>query len=539
MIKEIKAQISWFVKNFTYMIALVISAAAGYAYQLTHGTCGIDDISIDLYFEKGLGVAIGRWPYYLVNKVLPVAEYRPFIGDFITLLLLMLSAIVWCGLIRMAVKRDLPIWCYIVFSAMFLNYSMIAEVFVFYLQNGLGFVYLLTGLALFGAYYILTNQVERKENIGIRIGMILCLTIAISFYESAANLYLSGMLLMIYIDMQSRKNTEFSFKHIMGTMVFTARYLVYAMICRRVIRTVLMKVFGIMPYTFYRSASLSWLFKGGIGRLWQNLSTVFEELFENYFTAGLSYFPIALFVGASFLFLLHLIWKDVRKKELLTALVGMGFYMSMFLLSFVQGGAVTYRACQIFSIFIGLVLMAVTEKAFKLNGLKKTAGLAVVMVVIVLSAYDLNKWFELDYRKTEYEMSVLKEIAKDLQDGGYNITEKPLVVVGDFELPDEMVAEYGYSQNRNSIIHWSVRAFAMHYGYNVPIRQFYEYLGYSFIWADQELCREVFEKYYPLDKVSYDIDPTLEAYTQEYGTEEEYPNKGYIEETERYIVVKL
>lgn len=91
-------------------------------YVLTHGTCGIDDNSIDLYFEKGMGAAIGRWSYYLINKVVPIANYTPFIGDFITLLLLMLAAAAWCILLRMLIARELPMWAYIVFAVVFLSF---------------------------------------------------------------------------------------------------------------------------------------------------------------------------------------------------------------------------------------------------------------------------------------------------------------------------------------------------------------------------------------------------------------------------------
>lgn len=551
MIKELREQISYFVKNKMYLISLVIAAIAGYTYQLTHGTCGIDDISIGLYFEKGLGVAIGRWPFYLINKMIPIAsEYQPFFCDFITLLILMISAVVWCGLLRMVLRQKVSIWCYIVFSVLFLDYSMISEVFVFYLQNGLGFVYLLTGLALFGSYYLLTRQndvrkaaqkgISCKENIAVRIGLIGALTIAVSFYESAANLYLSGVLLLIYIDMMDKKEeTVFSLKHIIGTLVFTARYLVYAMIFRRLIRTVIMKVFGIMPYSFYRSASLSWLLKGGMGKIWENLSVVFEEVWENFFAAGTTYLPITLFVMASLVFLVHLIWNAVKEKKILPLVIGIGFYVSMFILSFVQGSAVTYRACQIFSVFIGVILMGILKWVLKQTKIFKVIGLTAVFSCLFLSVLDLNRWFVLDYKKTEYEMSVLEEIANDLQNGGYDIEKKPIVVVGDFELPEEMTEAYGYSQNRNSIIQWSVKAFAMHYGYNVPIRQFFEYLGYEFLWAEQELCREVFEEYYPLDRELYDMNPLMESYTELYEEDEQYPNVGYIEEKQDYIVVKL
>ena len=89
MIEKLSEHIKFFIRNKGYMISLLVSAVAGYGYQLGHGTCGIDDVAIDMYFEDGLGVAIGRWPFFYLNKVLPIAKYQPFIMDFLAILLLM------------------------------------------------------------------------------------------------------------------------------------------------------------------------------------------------------------------------------------------------------------------------------------------------------------------------------------------------------------------------------------------------------------------------------------------------------------------
>ena len=74
--KEFKQHVEYFLKNKLFMICLVLTAVVGYGYVLFHGTCGIDDVSIDLYFKVGIGVAIGRWPYYLINKIIPIELRR-------------------------------------------------------------------------------------------------------------------------------------------------------------------------------------------------------------------------------------------------------------------------------------------------------------------------------------------------------------------------------------------------------------------------------------------------------------------------------
>ena len=221
MWKEIKEQSLFFLKNKWFLVVLILSAVAGYGYVLTHGTCGIDDISIDLYFEKGIGVAIGRWPYYIVNKIIPVAEYVPFIGDFITVLLLMLSVILWCVLLRMLIPEKVSIWSYVAFAVWFMDYSMNADVFVFYLQNGLGWLHLFVASSLIAFLYLYRNRVEWKQQVLIRIGIIILLTLAISFYESAANVFLSGSILVMLFDLcVKKKESAFRGKNFWFALIF-------------------------------------------------------------------------------------------------------------------------------------------------------------------------------------------------------------------------------------------------------------------------------------------------------------------------------
>ena len=82
---------------------------------------------IGLYFDDGLGVSIGRWSFYVINKLFHVTGFEPFIMEFAAVLILMFAAIVWSAVLRYILGDKLPIACYAVFSAMFLDYSLIAE----------------------------------------------------------------------------------------------------------------------------------------------------------------------------------------------------------------------------------------------------------------------------------------------------------------------------------------------------------------------------------------------------------------------------
>ncbi len=567
MRKELKEQFGYFLKNKWFIGMLCISAIMGYAYVLTHGTCGIDDISIDIYFEKGLGVAIGRWPYYLINKIIPIAEYTPFIGDLITVLVLMAAAVVWCVLLRMLISQEISIWAYITFAIMFLDYSMNAEVFVFYLQNGLGWVHLFVVLSLLAFLYLYRRQAELKWQIFIRCGVIVLLTIAISFYESAANLFLTGMILVMLIDLFIKKEeSSFRGKRFIMALFFAARYLIYAMAVRRVVRAVLMRMFSIPAYTFYRSvSSIEWLTRGGVGNIWRNIGELLAQIWCDYFAVSVVYYPILIFAVCSLFFIAAVLWFGIKRRDGLLILTGAGAYLSMFVLCLVEGNTMVYRACQIFTIFVALVFFVIVIMLSRMQNWARVCTGTVVVLAILYSVYDMNQWFILDYDKTEYEMQVIDQIAADLNSGEYNVQEKPLVIVGDFQLSDEIYArycideadfrwefvktaaefagrtveeQYAYAQNNNSMIDWSVKAFAMYCGYNVPIRQFFEYRGHQFQWAEEETIKQVFREYYPMDWEYYSY-TYVDLYEETYHGAAQYPENGYIEETEDCIIIRL
>ena len=54
MIYELRKQIEYFLRNKIYMVSLIIAAVAGYGYEITHSSLGIDDVCIGLYFDDGL-----------------------------------------------------------------------------------------------------------------------------------------------------------------------------------------------------------------------------------------------------------------------------------------------------------------------------------------------------------------------------------------------------------------------------------------------------------------------------------------------------
>lgn len=536
MNKTIRKQFHFFITNRIYVISLILAAAAGYGYVFTHGTCGIDDVAISVYFKSGLGVAIGRWPFYLINKIIPVVPYKAFIMDFVTVLLLMIATILWSGILRMVADKEYPIWTYIAFSVLFLDYSIIAPVFVYYLQNGIGFVYILTALAVYGFYEYFSNaSLNTKSRIKINIGVMLALYIAISFFESAANVFLVGAYAVVLLDLVRNNSLKAgSVKRFFQLSWYLGRYLGYAMVLRRVTRSVLMRVFAIQSHTFYRSVGkISWMKNGSFWDIIAVLKRIFSDIWADYFAICGKYYPMFLFVIASIVFLIILILIVVKQKKVSALFYGAVLYASMFILCIVQYAPLPYRACQHFTIFVAGIFWIIAAWIASKKKKLQIAGGCVIAVLLTASICDLNLWFIWDYKKTQYDLNCIADIVDDLQSGQFDIENKPIAFVGNYD-GNPMSKELEYSQMTASLLNWGVDGLAGYCGYNSAMRMIFEYEGYDkFHWVDNEQYQKIIYQYY-----SEFFAENFETYKTE-NYENGYPGEGYIEELGDYIVIKL
>ena len=141
-----------------YVFLLALVAVCAYGFMVTHPAVGIDDTPYQYYFEEGLSAIVGRWVMFLLNKVVHVADFAPFIADFAGVLILMLGVTVWAVLFRNLFEAEpacgsrfeskVPRYGYLFFSAIFISCPLISEVYTYYLHNGIATGYLFCGISL-------------------------------------------------------------------------------------------------------------------------------------------------------------------------------------------------------------------------------------------------------------------------------------------------------------------------------------------------------------------------------------------------------
>ena len=543
MIGELKKQIRYFITNKIYMFSLLLAAAAGYGYEITHSSLGVDDVCIGLYFDDGLGVAIGRWPFYLINKIFHVTEFEPFILELFAVLILMFAAIIWSGVLRYVFGKRLPVVCYAVFAAMFLDYSLIAELFIYYLQNGAAIIWTLTGIAVFDFYYIRIHSLERKQRLWHKFCMSLLVSVAVGFYEAAANVFLTGVVLIMLADCFGDNRMKIKkFRDFFMPLFLAARILVYAIIERSIITKLCMLVFGIEAYSYRSVGSML-----RIIRYPGRILTIIRQILRDYLFVGAAYYPIGLFVAASILFIAAVIIAAVRKKNLYLLFLGIICYGSLFVLSLPQGDALPYRSNMMLSLFVAAVLFGATILIFRCKyKAVNIIGLIAVISVLYNSAFDLNHWFAFEYEKNQKELAVVDNVAFELEKGGYDIENKPVVFIGNYELnpavlekcsmspevpgyaaikdlndwmEEETGERYVYVQTLSwSLIDWAIPGFYIYEGYNREMIRLFEERGCRLIWGGTELYEKALENQDELN---------------------EYPRDGYIKEYKDYIVVKF
>ena len=97
-----------FQQNRLYMGILLLTAVCAYGYKVTNATIGIDDTPSLYYFEEGLIAIVGRWVLFLLNKVVSLAEFVPFVTDFAAVVILVLAAVVWSALFYSVLGEKVP-----------------------------------------------------------------------------------------------------------------------------------------------------------------------------------------------------------------------------------------------------------------------------------------------------------------------------------------------------------------------------------------------------------------------------------------------
>lgn len=539
------------------MIILFTILIISYGFYITNFSIGIDALAKDRYLS-GEYIAQGRVGRTIIFNALGFNKTMPFAESVTSVLLLAMAAIIFSAAYQRVATKKLSGLSIIVFQTMFVAYSLINEIFI-YKEASLviGFCYALSALVS----WCIADCISKEMHFNIKnvVIILLLLTFQLSTFESFASVYLFSVFSLIWLKL-SRYATD---KDISGKtilkFIFIALLIMVAAVLGKYVLATLIRTAKNIPVSTSSSNQVYWFSRNFVSTL-IGLVTGFIKY---YFVYGFWYYPIMLYAVSCIVLFLFTVGYFNQNHKILWILVSAGILVSTVAVQIIQGGGVTkYSSCQVFCLFVAFITMVLGNLfsdyyiKSKTSGKKIAAGLGITVIIgsIWYSAIDLNNWFAVDYQRYQEEVQIMRNIDADLSD--YPTDVKPVVFVGQINLSDNITKcthvkydEESYIRaksvlrtiginldgwhgngdfdskvyfdkynmaNGNSCINWGVFAFREA---NTELHKIFEYHGY------------VYER------------PTMEEYLEANllipKFNAAYPKKGYIQETNDYIVVYL
>ena len=454
-------------ENRLYMGILLLTAVCAYGYKVTNVTIGIDDTPSLYYFEEGLIAIVGRWVLFLLNKVITLAEFVPFVTDFAAVILLIAAAIVWSALFYSVFGEKIPVTGYAFFAAVFVSCPLISEVFTYFLHNGIAIGYLSCAVSL--CYMREWQNSMRKPCKGsglwekpdcrtvtklVAAAVFLC--IAMGCYESFMILWLAGLLLLLLserICLGTERTARTGERGVFGTLAGGALAALAAVLLRSLMIVVLTKAFHLeylQGEAVQRSVTemLGWMVQPGA---FGELIMILKRTFVLYGVFAYAYLPIRIFVLSAVVITVVTLVRVIRGRDLWALILLPAAYLAAFSLLFIEGKATLYRSAQFLPIFCGYGVLLFAYIIYELTGSHGRdvhrrlclgmRGIAVAVLAVITwnQCMDMTKWFYIDKQKYDAAVKTVDQIALDLE-RDFD-TSKPVIFTGNYEIPYSIVKD--------------------------------------------------------------------------------------------------
>ncbi|MBI4855197.1 MAG: glucosyltransferase domain-containing protein [Acetobacterium woodii] len=536
-LKELKENVKYFLNSRWYMVPLLLVTIMSFGFTLTHPTISVDDTAMDYYYRQNELLTQGRFFQVLIDKVLGIYNFRPFVLDFFAILCLIAAAVLWCSLFKKVSGNQLKSMGYVFFACFFVSYPLINEIFIYMgsdFETGLG--HAMIPVILF-IMFMMSSDTKNLNKPSTYIVPSFLIALTLSLYESFAVVYLFGIfaiLILRFLYSDDSRNIKDTFKR--------GIYYVIPLICGIALRLVIDMILKLMFHlgtSTNASKEIHW--DQGV---MENLPKLIKGVTVSFLYNGLVYLPITMLLIAIGVTLFLMVRQGIKHRSLTIVALYLGSIVSIFSLTILQGIETPYRACTVFSVFIAFIFMLglqfVEESKIRIE--IKKAVIVLLCIGIIWQVNDINKWFYVDYMRYEEEVNVVNQVAAEIR-SNYDYLNKPVVFLGDYKLSDNInqytsaektslagtlymnltgiVPEgkyaYKYVQtNGDSFLDWAV---GWNFENNVSeAHKFFKDLGYDFK-ADNYDMRE-------------------EAYTLA-KDKPVWPQKGSIFETDKFIIVNF
>lgn len=548
-----------------YFLLLTLTALCSYGFQVMHPVMGIDDTPYSYYFKEGLAAVAGRWVLFVLNKVFHIADFAPFITDFAAVLILMLAVTIWGTLFYHILGERISKWGYWLFSCIFLSCPLIAEVFTYYLHNGVAIGYLFCGfsLCLLKNGWDAAAQKQRASAAGCFSASAVTMVVAIGCYESLMIVWLVGLFMLLLSERLAGKRQNVLINILYGILVAF-----FAILLRSIIIELVIALFGLgemRDEIVLRSVTelLGWVLEPGARA---EFFMIVKRLFVMYGVFAYAYYPIAVFVASVLAISLFCLWRCIRQRDAWIPPLTLGVFLSAFLLAVVEGKATLYRSAQFLPLIcaFGMLITAYAATGF-IRALEKHFSKAVhwqrwgkstvrfsrILFALAAAAVlwnqctDLNAWFYVDYNKYQYAKDYMCRVGDALQ-RDFDLS-KPVIFTGQWENPKSIVqnayvdigSDTFYKMKRITDVideHLLEKFYRTHgvWVAQTPSLSVISWGKYAF-GSDEELV-------FFMAQLGYEVQPLLDSSCYEaaeaHGVDmPSFPKEGSIEDMGSYIIV--
>lgn len=551
--------------NKLYVFLLTLTALCGYGFKIVHPTMGIDDTPYAYYFEEGLAAVVGRWVLFVLNKIVHISDFAPFVTDCVAVLILMLAVTVWGTLFYSILGERIPRWGYWLFSCIFLSCPLIAEVFTYYLHNGIAIGYLACGvsLCLLRDGLNAVTQKATKRAVSRLIGAMAAMVVAMGCYESFMIVWLVGVLMLLLAERLAGGGKKVFLKLVCAGVTAAV-----AMVVRSLVIELVIAVFELQELrdeAVLRSVTelLGWMFEPGAGA---EFAMILKRLFVMYGVFGYVYYPIKVFVITAVVICVFGIWRSIRQKDVWIVLLTVGVFVASFLLAVVEGKATLYRSAQFVPVIcaFGMLMATYAVSGFVGSPVKNAGGAGkllrlrsavakvtgAVFGVVAASVLwnqctDLNKWFYVDYNKYQYTKEYMCRVG-DALERDFDLS-KPVVFTGEWDNPESIVKDayvaigsedfFKLKRVTDMVDEHLLEKFYRSHGVWVaqtPSLSVVSWGKYAFE-TDEELVRFMAHHGYEIKPL---LDTTCYEAAEEYALDmPSFPQEGSIEDVGNYIIV--
>lgn len=528
-------------KDIKYVLLVGLTAFLSYGYLIFHGSIGVDDTALELYFVDGLAPQIGRNTLYLLNKVFRISDFSPMITDFLGVLFMAIAATLLCAIFRECSKNETESWMCAVFTCTMISFSLISEVYIYYLHNGIGIGYLLTVIALAVLWGDKGNGFSRIVLSGI------CLTFAVTCYESFAVVFILGaFLIQWFVENKDEQQLE-SIKN----YIFSMFFIVFPAVIAVLGRSALTKIINggkapVKDFTLNSFSSILWIFKDNA---LQNVKKIMQDVIVNYGIHSVVICSLKFFNMILLVFLVLLIIKNIKNKKYSFLLNSIGIVVVPWLFLIIEGRVTQYRQMQALNLLEAFMLMILcyemSQRQDKWNKGRKSIIILFSIIVIYNQAYEQNRFYYIDYLKYTEDKTrmehIMVELCRDFDETKplcfiteensklsgvakqyYYLDEKSLEYIKMSKWAKKLgielkTSEHGYCPVQtlaNEVTLWAIGA----WNENLQMKNFYAMHGYEISLGTEEMLEE-----------AKTLNDSMDA----------WPEENSIKDMGEYIIIKL